>query len=184
MQGYGNPLQCSCLENPRDGGAWWAAVCGVAQSRTRLKRLSSSSCMQGSEPGTSPPRNVLCCYFISMWCLSPPSQRSTILWRYFRIASSPTNHGTLGHNQGPPITYFQLCSLAHSSSCAAGQFWTRKPCGCSVPQRSSNYWDLWKHLIEGEIEFSIRNRLKYLLFGNTKYKHHRITMHMPSLKQV
>ena len=38
----GNPLQCSCLENPRDGGAWWAAVSGVAQSRTRLKRLSSS----------------------------------------------------------------------------------------------------------------------------------------------
>ena len=41
--GNGNPLQCSCLENPRDGGAWWAAVYGVAQSRTRLKRLSSSS---------------------------------------------------------------------------------------------------------------------------------------------
>ena len=38
-----HPLQCSCLENPRDGGAWWAAVCGVAQSRTRLKRRSSSS---------------------------------------------------------------------------------------------------------------------------------------------
>ena len=42
-KGNGNPLQCSCLENPGDGGAWWAAVCGVAQSRTRLKRLSSSS---------------------------------------------------------------------------------------------------------------------------------------------
>ena len=42
-RGNGNPLQCSCLENPRDGGAWWAAVYGVAQSRTRLKRLSSSS---------------------------------------------------------------------------------------------------------------------------------------------
>ena len=41
--GNGNPLQCSCLENPRDGGAWWAAVYGVAQSRTRLKWLSSSS---------------------------------------------------------------------------------------------------------------------------------------------
>ena len=41
--GNGNPLQCSCLGNPRDEGAWWAAVCGVAQSRTRLKRLSSSS---------------------------------------------------------------------------------------------------------------------------------------------
>ena len=38
-EGNGNPLQCSCLENPRDGGARWAAVYGVAQSRTRLKRL-------------------------------------------------------------------------------------------------------------------------------------------------
>ena len=42
-EGKGNPLQCSCLENPRDGGAWWAAIYGVAQSRTRLKWLSSSS---------------------------------------------------------------------------------------------------------------------------------------------
>ena len=42
-EGNGNPLQYSCLENPRDGGARWAAVYGVAQSRTRLKRLSSSS---------------------------------------------------------------------------------------------------------------------------------------------
>ena len=38
-EGNGNPLQCSCLENPRDGEAWWAAVYGVAQSWTRLKRL-------------------------------------------------------------------------------------------------------------------------------------------------
>ena len=42
-EGNGNPLQYSCLENPRDGGAWWAAVYGIAQGRTRLKRLSSSS---------------------------------------------------------------------------------------------------------------------------------------------
>ena len=42
-QGNGNPLQCSCLENPRDGGAWWAAIYGVTQSRTRLKWLSSSN---------------------------------------------------------------------------------------------------------------------------------------------
>ena len=42
-EGNGNPLQCSCLENPRDGGAWWAAVYGVSQSRTWLKRLSSSN---------------------------------------------------------------------------------------------------------------------------------------------
>ena len=42
-EGNGNPLQCSCLENPMDGGAWWASVYGVTQNQTRLKRLSSSS---------------------------------------------------------------------------------------------------------------------------------------------
>ena len=42
-EGNGNPLQCSCLESPRDEGAWWAAIYGVAESRTRLKRLSSRS---------------------------------------------------------------------------------------------------------------------------------------------
>ena len=50
------PLQCSCLENPRDRGAWWAAIYGVAQSRTRLKRLSSSSSqwvLPAHLPGTS-----------------------------------------------------------------------------------------------------------------------------------
>ena len=50
-EGNGNPLQCSCLENPRDGGAWWAAVSGVTQSQTRLKRLGSSS---SSRPGWLP----------------------------------------------------------------------------------------------------------------------------------
>ena len=43
LEGNGSPLQCSCLENPRGDGAWWAVVCGVAQSQTRLKQLSSSS---------------------------------------------------------------------------------------------------------------------------------------------
>ena len=47
-EGNGNPLQCSCLENPRDRGAWWAAAYGVAQSQTRLKRLSSSSSSSSS----------------------------------------------------------------------------------------------------------------------------------------
>ena len=48
-EGNGNPLQCSCLENPGDGEAWSAAVCGVAQSQTRLKQLSSSSRKQQLE---------------------------------------------------------------------------------------------------------------------------------------
>ena len=58
-EGNGNPLQCSCLENPRDGGAWWAAVYGVAQSRTWLKRLSSSSSMSWREKATAPHSGTL-----------------------------------------------------------------------------------------------------------------------------
>ena len=44
-EGNGNPLQCSCLENPRNGGAWWAAVSGVAQSQTRLSSLAAAAIM-------------------------------------------------------------------------------------------------------------------------------------------
>ena len=58
-EGNGNPPQCSCLENPRDRGAWWAAVYGVAQSRTQLKRLSSSS----SSSNSSKPSNLKCYIF-------------------------------------------------------------------------------------------------------------------------
>ena len=70
-EGNGNPLQCSCLENPRDGGAWWAAVYGVAQSRTRLKRLSSSSSMVSKVNKAIPqrPKN-----------LSPYCKRGGTVW--------------------------------------------------------------------------------------------------------
>ena len=51
-EGNGNPLQCSCLENHRDGRAWWAAIYGVAQSWTRLKRLSSSSSSRVTKKST------------------------------------------------------------------------------------------------------------------------------------
>ena len=54
-EGNGNPLQCSCLENPRDGGAWWATIYGVAQSQTQLKQLSSSSSsIKGGKSSQSP----------------------------------------------------------------------------------------------------------------------------------
>ena len=53
-EGNGNPFQCSRLENPRDGGAWWVAVYRVAQSWTRLKRLSSSSSSSSSSSKKSP----------------------------------------------------------------------------------------------------------------------------------
>ena len=66
------PLQCSCLENPRDGGAWWAAVYGVAQSRTRLKRLSSSSRSKNTGMRVS---------FWDLWLFSPCcSKFCLILW--------------------------------------------------------------------------------------------------------
>ena len=59
----GNRLQCSCLENPRDGGAWWAGIYGVAQSQTWLKRLSSSSCNSDiGQCGTKPSCAVLKVY--------------------------------------------------------------------------------------------------------------------------
>ena len=62
-EGNGNPLQCSCLENPRDGGAWWAAVCGVAQSQIQLKWLSSSSSSSSSLIGMK-------WYFMVLICIS------------------------------------------------------------------------------------------------------------------
>ena len=61
-EGNGNPLQCSCLENARDGGAWWAAVYGVAQTWTRLKRLSSS-------PSALPVKNLPVMQEIWVWSL-------------------------------------------------------------------------------------------------------------------
>ena len=61
-----NPLQCSCQENPRDGGAWWAAVYGVAQSRTRLKRPSSSSAL-----------HYLQYVHVSVWFYFPPVCRTS-----------------------------------------------------------------------------------------------------------
>ena len=61
-EGNGNPLQCSCLEGPIDSGAWWAAVYGVAQSRTRLKGLSSSSSSSKfpKEADAAGPETTLC----------------------------------------------------------------------------------------------------------------------------
>ena len=59
-EGNGNPLQCSCLENPREGGAWWAALYGVAQIRTWLKRLSSSSSSSRGFSGGLVVKNLPC----------------------------------------------------------------------------------------------------------------------------
>ena len=73
-EGNGNPLQCSCLENPRDGEAWWAAVYGVAQSRTQLKWLSSSSCLKVYRPRFLGPKWIFLswvyCFFYPLTLLN------------------------------------------------------------------------------------------------------------------
>ena len=74
-EGNGNPLQRSCLENPRDGGAWWAAIYGVAQSRTQLRWLSSSSSSRLDihltlwETTKECSKVILCCH---QWCMRIP----------------------------------------------------------------------------------------------------------------
>jgi len=90
-EGNGNPLQCSCLENPRDGGAWWAAVYGVSQSRTWLKRLSSSS--SNSNPNFfilvltwyifSHFYSSSICIFILKFCFVLTCSQHYILWLLF-----------------------------------------------------------------------------------------------------
>ena len=86
-EGNGNPLQCSCLGNPRDRRAWWAAISGVAQSQTRLKRLSSSRAMKSKEmlvaiterqnPRSTENRTVWHCREVI--CLRTATQHSRIL---------------------------------------------------------------------------------------------------------
>ena len=78
-EGNGSPLQCSCLENPRNGGAWWAAVCGVAQSRTRLKWLSSSSRLLFQKSQWQPTPVTLA--WKIPWTEEPGRLQSLGLWR-------------------------------------------------------------------------------------------------------
>src|SRR5574338_251669 len=86
-EGNGNPLQCSCLENPRDGGAWWAAVSGVAQSRTRLKRLSSSSSSSFCTIKLLSPTStsILLCHFL----MYRVNKEGTLSWRGLGEIPSP-----------------------------------------------------------------------------------------------
>ena len=96
-EGNGNPLQCSCLENPRDGGAWWAAVYGVTQSRTRLKWLSSSN--------SSSSRTLLVIQWLRI-CL--PVQR---IWVWSLVWEDPMCCRTAGPRC---LSYWSPCSSTHA----------------------------------------------------------------------
>ena len=114
-EGNGNPLQCSCLENPRDGGAWWASVYRVAQSRTRLKRLSgNSSSRRGERTQVS-----VGAKFCSYWLLAMPSgagcltcQRSAldVLWLLTTMPRAPAvpQRCIWGHLTNPTVDLCQL----------------------------------------------------------------------------
>ena len=92
-EGNDNPLQCSCLENPRDGGAWWAALYGVAQSRTQLKRLSSSSSSQRINENRG--KRWVCCLY------SGPLLRSHSLYFHTHAFSRVQSHNTKTKNLFP-----------------------------------------------------------------------------------
>ena len=112
-EGNGNPLQCSYLENPRDRGAWWAAVYGVAQSRTQLKRLSSSSSSSRLVITFLPRGKSLLISWLqspSAVILEPPKIKSV---QFSSVTQScptrrdPMNHSTPGlpvHHQLPEST--------------------------------------------------------------------------------
>ena len=98
-EGNGNPLQCSCLENPRDGGAWWAAVYRVAQSWTRLKRLSSSSSNQklrgrNGMDSQSLLKEPVCCSMSSsnccfLTCIQVSQEAGQVVWYSHLLQNFP-----------------------------------------------------------------------------------------------
>ena len=94
----GNPLQCSCLENPRDGGAWWAAVYGVAQSRTRLKRFSSSILFLSKYVPFHTVHGILKARILKFAIPISSGPRSVrTLHHDLSILGGPTWHGSLFH---------------------------------------------------------------------------------------
>ena len=131
-EGNGNPLQCSCLENPRDGGAWWTAIYGVAQSQTRLKRLSSSSDVY-----------VLPFYYLFFGCFCSSSLSSFSYLCFFSchlMIFFSSMHAFLSFNlhQLPPISrisHVRLCATpqtaAYQASLSLGfsrqEYWSEFP---------------------------------------------------------
>ena len=123
-EGNGNPLQCSCLESPRDGGAWWAALFGVAQSRTRLKQLSSSSTNK-LEKWISPFKDsgaewVFLFCFHSLCCLKQPDGSIYLsdFFSTFHVSSdtfSKAAYGLYHHICAVLELEIEKSRLAHSS---------------------------------------------------------------------
>ena len=124
-EGNGNPLQCSCLENPRDGGAWLAAICGVAQSQTRLKRLSSSSRVFFLLSGS-------CLYFRHPWVVRERIVMTSVQFSSPVVSDFLWHHG-LQHSWLPCPS---PTPGAYSDSCPSSQ-WCHPSISSSVGPLSS-----------------------------------------------
>ena len=134
--GNGNPLHCSCLENPRDGGAWWAAVYGVAKSQTRLKRLSSSS----SSRAVWLPSGKAGCVIINLSFSLPIFKVSFSHFMWFRSIQMNSIYDNRYSSNASILTAlasgssFSLPSVSDSTSLAVGSslaFWhCRMPSCC------------------------------------------------------
>ena len=132
-EGNGNPLQCSYLENPRDGGAWWAAVYGVAQSRTRLKQLSSSSSTRASPYSAAKNIINLILVLTTWWCprveSSPVVGRGCLVWPVCSLGKTLLSFALLHFVLPGQICLFLQVSLdfliLHSSLqwCKGHLFW-------------------------------------------------------------
>ena len=97
-EGNGNPHQCSCLENPRDGEAWWTAVSGVTQSRTRLKRCSSSSIISLGSKNTN--------FIISIFLNFTRFVSWTLIWSI--LVNIPTTFGKI-YNKYMLLSLGKIC---------------------------------------------------------------------------
>ena len=118
-EGNGNPFQCSCLENPRDRGACWAAVYGVPQSQTRLKRLSSSTIFHWGFLGGSVVKNL------------PASTRD--------VGSIPGSGRSFGEGNGNPLQYSCLGNPMDRGAWRGYSPWSHKRVGHDIATKQSRY---------------------------------------------
>ena len=131
-EGNGNPLQYSCLENPKDSGAWWASVYGVAQSRTRLKRLSSSSSSMG---------NGEAIYFAKLFCKAAIMKNLSICGLSFQPWASCLAFSL------PALTRWILVAKLQAVCCS----WTQ------VKDILSGAYSIWKEVKKLK-NFNTRNK--------------------------
>ena len=165
-EGNGNPLQCSCLENPRDGGAWWAAVCGVTQSWTRLKWLSSSR--KSGESGlyhwiscesSGTDASCVCIHFQEFWGSTRQIRKRR---KTSRLACRETTAERL-KIAGPSTVWLNTLSFLHALKEdleSAGlkfyldqPYWPQWGCRTSLPQAVA--WLIW---VPGQSPPSVRLR--------------------------